>query len=310
VRRAVAVFEGYWFSAMPAERLATIRILVGAYAVLYLLFGFDAVTDVGRFGADHFAPAGLARVLSGPLPPALVVALVVVTVLLGVPFVLGSRYRWFAPAFAFAFLWVTSYRNSWGMLFHTENLVALHLVILAAAPASDALSLDGRERTERAGDAPDYGWPVRGMTWVTAVCYVLAGLAKLKLAGALWLDGELLRAQIAYDNLRKLELGSNYSELGAWLVRHPAPFVGLAWLTFALELGAPVALLGRRAATAWVLGAWLFHVGVLVLMAIPFFYQLTLVAYVGFFPAERLAAAVRERMRSRATARRMVGSSS
>lgn len=296
MKRVLAVFDGYWFSAMPAERLATIRILVGTYAVLYLLFGFDAVTDVGRYGADHFAPAGLAKVLSAPLPPALVVRLAIVTMLLGVPFVVGYRYRWFAPAFALGFLWVTSYRNSWGMLFHTENLVALHLVILAAAPASDALAVDARGRSEPVGDAPDYGWPVRAMTWVTAVCYVLAGLAKLKLAGGLWLGGDLLRAQIAYDNLRKLELGSNYSELGAWLVRHPAPFAGLAWLTFALELGAPVALLGRRVGTAWVIGAWLFHLGVLVLMAIPFFYQLTLVAYVGFFRVERLASVVRQRL--------------
>lgn len=293
--RALATFDRYWLAAMPAERLATVRILVGAYAVLYLLIGFDAVTDVGRFGQAHFVPAGLVKILSAPLAPALVVTLALVTALLGVLFVAGYRYRYVAPAFAFAFLWVTSYRNSWGMLFHTENLVALHLVVLAAAPAADALAVDARARDEPAGDAPEYGWPIRAITWVTVVCYVLAGIAKLKLAGSLWLDGELLRAQIAYDNLRKLELGSNYSELGAWLVKHPAPFVGLSWLTFVLELGAPLALLGRRAAAVWVLAAWAFHAGVLVLMAIPFFYQLTLVAYAGFFPLERLAAAVRRR---------------
>jgi hypothetical protein len=291
--RALAAFERYWFAAMPAQRLAVIRILVGAYAVLYLLFGFDALTDVGRFGAEHFAPAGLAKVLPAPLPKAVVVTSALVTALLGLPFVVGYRYRTFAPAFALSFLWVTSYRNSWGMLFHTENLVALHLAILAFAPASDALSFDAKTRPAPAEDAAEYGWPVRAMTAVTVVCYVLAGIAKIKLAGAGWLGGELLRAQIAYDNLRKLELGSNYSELGAWLVRHPEPFVALSWLTFALELGAPIALIGRRSATGWVLAAWLFHVGVLVLMAIPFFYQLSLVAYAAFFPVERLSQLVR-----------------
>jgi hypothetical protein len=304
VTRTLAAFEGYWFRAMPAERLAVIRMLVGAYAVLYLLFGFDAVTDVGRFGAEHFVPAGLAKVLDAPLSPALVVTLALVTALLGIPFVVGYRYRFFAPAFALSFLWVTSYRNSWGMLFHTENLVALHLVILALAPASDALSLDANARAAPAGDAAEYGWPVRAMTAVTVVCYVLAGIAKLKLAGPAWLGGDLLRAQIAYDNLRKLELGSTHSGLGAWLVRHPGPFVGLSWLTLALELGAPLALTGRRAATFWVLAAWLFHVGVLALMAIPFFYQLTLVAYAGFFPTERLSSLVRARLARHAEHRR------
>jgi hypothetical protein len=291
----LSAFDRYWFAPAPAARLAVVRILVAAYAVAYLLFGFDAVTDVGRFGAPHFAPAGLARVLSSPLPQPLVVALAAATVLLGVPVLLGFRYRLFAPLFALSFLWVTSYRNSWGMLFHTENLVALHLAILAAAPAADAFSLDGREPRGDA-DAGAYGWPLRAMTWVTVVCYVLAGIAKLKLAGPVWLGGELLRAQIAYDNLRKLELGSHYSALGAWLVRHPGPFVALSWLTFALELGAPVALAGKRAAAVWVAAAWLFHVGVLVLMAIPFFYQLSLVAYAPFFPVERAAASLRERL--------------
>jgi hypothetical protein len=292
----LSAFDRYWFPAMPAARLATVRILVVAYAIAYLLFGFDAVTDVGRFGADHFAPAGLAKVLTRPLPPGLVVALAVGTVLLGVPVLLGARYRLFAPLFALSFLWVTSYRNSWGMLFHTENLLALHLLMLSAAPAADAFSFDARGRREQP-DAGEYGWPLRAMTWVTVVCYVLAGLAKLKLAGSVWLGGDLLRAQVAWDNLRKLELGSNYSALGAWLVRHPAPFVGLAWLTCLLELGAPLALLGRRFAAVWVVAAWSFHVGVLVLMAIPFFYQLTFVAYAAFFPVEHVAAFVRERVK-------------
>jgi hypothetical protein len=296
---ALAAFDRYWFRVAPAERLATVRILTGSFAVFYLLFGFGAVTDVGRFGASHFAPVGIARVLSTPLPPALVIGIAVVTLLTGLLFVAGYRHRYTGPAFSCAFLWVTSYRNSWGMIFHTENLLALHLVILAAAPASDALALDARGRHPPPEGTADYGWPLRAMTWVTVVCYVLAGLAKLKLAGSHWLGGELLRAQIAYDNLRKLELGSNYSELGAWLVRHPAPFVALSWLTFALELGAPVALLGRRFATVWVVTAWLFHVGVVVLMAIPFFYQLTLVAYASFFPVERLSAAVRSRLARR-----------
>lgn len=38
----------------------------------------------------------------------------------------------------------------------------------------------------------------------------------------------------------------------------------------------------------------LFHVGVLVLMAIPFFYQLSFVAFAPFFPVERLAAFARD----------------
>jgi hypothetical protein len=295
---ALRGFERYWFASAPATRLATLRILLGSFALFYLVFGFGVLTDVDRFGALHFVPVGVVRVLSHPLPHGVTVSITLCAVGLAVAFVLGFRYRVVGPSFALCLLWVTSYRNSWGMLFHTENLLALHLLVLGVAPAADALSLDARGSTEPAADGA-YGWPLRAMTWTTVIAYVLAGAAKLKLAGPAWAGGELLRAQIAYDNLRKIELGSNYSELGAELVAYSAPFVVLSWLTLALELGAPLALFGRRLAASWVVAAWLFHVGVLLLMAIPFPYQLSLVAYAAFFPLERWLAE---------PARRLVGS--
>jgi len=284
--KALRAFDGYWFVPAPAARLALLRILIGTFALAYLAFGFEVLTDVDRFGALHFVPAGPVRLLSRPLPHGATVALAALSIGLAIPFVLGFRYRVVGPLFALCFLWVTSYRNSWGMLFHTENLLALHLLVLAGAPAADAFSLDARGRPEPPDDGA-YGWPLRAMTWIVAICYVLAGIAKLKLAGPVWVGGELLRAQIAYDNLRKIELGSHYSLLGARLVETSAPFVVLSWLTLALELGAPLALFGRRLALIWVGAAWLFHLGVVVLMAIPFPYQLSLVAYAPFFAVER-----------------------
>jgi hypothetical protein len=60
-------------------------------------------------------------------------------------------------------------------------------------------------------------------------------------------------------------------------------------LALAVELGAWLALAGGRWRTAWVVAAWLFHVGVLALMAILFPYQLSGVAFAPFFPLERIA---------------------
>jgi hypothetical protein len=108
----------------------------------------------------------------------------------------------------------------------------------------------------------------------------------LKLAGSAWLHGDYLRAEIAHDNLRKIELGSNYSPLGAWLVTYSWPFGVLAWLTLVLELGAPIALLGGRVALSWAALAWSFHVGVAALMVIIFPYQLFGFAFLPFFALE------------------------
>jgi len=298
----LAAFERYWFAPAPARRLALLRLLTGGFALGFLLLRFPGLVAVAHFEPAQFVPTGLATLLPGPLPGAAVVGLVALTGVLAVPFVLGLRYRVSAPAFALSFLWVTTYRSSWGMLFHTENLLALHLVVLAAAPAADALSLDARRRPPKSSVSGAYGWAARAMSATTAICYVLAGLAKLKLAGPVWLEGGLLRAQIAYDNLRKAELGSSYSELGAALVHYEAPFIVLALMTVALELGAPLALLGRRFALVWALAAWSFHIGVQALMAIPFPYQLSFVAYASLFEVERAYDFIAARVRRRAAA--------
>jgi hypothetical protein len=286
--RLARAFDRYWFAPAPARRLASLRILIGGFAFFYVLFGFASLRGTGAFEHALFLPTGLVKVLAEPLSPALATALVALTLAAAVPFVLGVAYRITGPVFALLFLWITSYRNSWGMLFHTENLLALHLLVLAAAPAADAFGWDARRSERSSPDAGCYGWPARAMTCLTAVVYVLAGLAKLKLAGAHWLDGELLRAYVAYDNLRKLELGSTHSPLGVWLVRFEAPFLPFALFTLACELGAPLALFGKRLALFWTLAAWAFHAGVLLVMAIPFPYQLSFVAFAPFFAVERL----------------------
>jgi hypothetical protein len=285
--------DRFWYLPAPASRLALLRGLVGAYALLYLLIRAPSLASVVRFEAAQFAPVGPVELLSTPLSAPLVWASLVLAWLAGLAFVLGYRYRVSGPLFALSFLWVTSYRSSWGMIFHTENVVALHLLLIAAAPAADTLSLDARRAAFRGGAPRElpasgrYGWALRAVGAVTVVTYVLAGVAKLRLAGADWLGGDVLRAQVAYDNLRKIELGSMYSPLGAWLVGYAWPFRGLSWLSMFLELGAPMALLGNRPAWAWCLGAFSFHVGVVALMMIGFPYQLSFIAYLSFFPLEQ-----------------------
>ena len=102
------------------------------------------------------------------------------------------------------------------------------------------------------------------------------------------MSSDILRNYVAFDNLRKVELGDNYSQLGAALSRHPALFPPLAALSLGLELLAPLALLHRRIAFVWSALAWGFHLGVLALMWIFFPYPLFGLAYAPFVRLERL----------------------
>jgi hypothetical protein len=172
------------------------------------------------------------------------------------------------------------------MVFHTENLMVLHVIALACAPAADAWAMDARRRPEVAPPA-GYGWPIKLLAALTAATYLLAGIAKLRIAGLGWIDGELLRNQIAVDNLRKALLGDWIAPLASPFLDHPAGFTIFCALTLAIELGAFVALVGGRVARLWALGAWGFHLGVVLLMNIWFPYPLLGFAFLPLLRAER-----------------------
>ncbi|MCA9650102.1 MAG: HTTM domain-containing protein [Myxococcales bacterium] len=282
--------ERWWHAPAPARRLAMLRLMVGSYAVAYLLVRFAHIVSVSGMSANQWKPVGPVVLLGAPLPGAVVVATTVLAVLMGAAFVAGWRFRVTGPAFALLLLWVTSYRNSWSMIFHTENLLVLHVIVLAASPAADAISLDARRRGWEPDDEPRawYGWAIRLLCAVTVVTYFIAGWSKVANAGWGWATSDTLRIYVAYDNLRKVELGAGYSWLGTTLAQHGWLFPPLAMLSLALELGAPVALLHPRVGRAWAALAWSFHVGVLVLMAIMFHYQVSGMAYASFFEVERL----------------------
>jgi hypothetical protein len=301
-RLAVTRIARWWFAPAPAERLAALRIAIGAYAVIWMLGRLPELWAVARWPASQLAAVGVVRVLRAPLPPAMVVMIAVATIGLLVALTVGWRHRVTAPLAALGLLWSLSYRSSWGMVFHTENLVVLHVIALALAPAADVWAFgrggrgDGRaERVdEDAATAAGYGWAIKLLAALTCATYLLAGIAKLRLAGVHWLDGDQLRDQIAIDNARKALLGDATAPLASWLVGHPEGLIVPSLATLAIELGAPLALiaqgtrLGSWVTRGWIAAAWAFHVGVIFAMNVWFPYPLCGVAFLPLIEAERV----------------------
>jgi hypothetical protein len=253
--------------------------------------------NVASFSAKDFDGVGPVSILNEPLPGEWVVAIFVLACVSGAFATLGVKYLVTGPVFALTLLWATSYRSSFGMIFHTENLLVLHVLILASGRAADAWSFDSWRRpppTEERQAQGQYSWPLRALCIVTTIVYLLAGVAKLRFTGWHWGGGEELRIHIAFDGLRKVELGSS-PNLAANIVRHSWIFPPLAFLTLAFEFGAPLALLNRRVAVIWSLGAWGFHVGVLKVMSILFIYPISGLAFAPFFPIEKVVYWARDR---------------
>jgi hypothetical protein len=294
------------FAPAPAERIAAVRVLVGAFGTVYVLARVPYILDIAALPDARFEAVGVVNALDGPLPVWTVRVLLVGTALLGVAFTVGWRYRVVAPVYAAALLATMSYSNSWQHVAHTENLLVLHTAVLAIAPAAAAWSLD-RHRARTSASVPpsaDYGWPLRLMSVLTVTTYVLAGVAKMRHGGTDWISGDVLRNLIAHDNLRKIVLGDIHSPIGGWLVAHAWLFPPLAFASCLVELGAPLALLGGRVRHVWVAAAWLFHVAVLALMAITFFYPLSGIAYASMLRPEVAAVRIGHRLRRRAPTER------
>ncbi len=281
----------YWFFAAPAQRLAMLRLLIGLFCLAYLLTQFARLSSYQHLARDQFQPIGVAAFLSEPLPEAWLPWITLFTLVFCIAFTLGLRFAVTAPVFAALFLWIVTYRHCWGQIFHSDNLLVLHVIALAAGRSADAWSLDvvhGRSY-EREASTGIYGWPIRVMVFTAIIVYVLCGVAKLRHSGIAWMTSDILRHQIALDNLRKIELGHIHSPIGVWSLRFREPFVWMAWFTMIVELGAPTALLHRKIAKIWALAAWSFHVGIVALMAIVFSYMVSGVAYAPLFEVERLA---------------------
>jgi hypothetical protein len=272
----------YWTA--PAERLATMRIAIGTFAFAWVFARFGELVALTKLPAKQFRPAGIAGVLDAPLPPEAVIASTIATMVLLVAFTTGAAYRITAPLAAAALLWTLTYRNSWGIPFHTENLLVLHVIALAVAPAADVWAIGPKPRTP---PAAGYGWAIRLLAALTVATYLIAGIAKLRIAGLAWVDGEFLRNQIAIDNTRKAVLGDSIAPFATVFLAHPAVLTVFSVLTLVIELGAPIALLGGRIGRAWAVLAWGFHVGIVLLMNIWFVYPLTAFAFLPMFEPER-----------------------
>jgi hypothetical protein len=265
--------EHWLLAPASASRLAAFRIAVGAYALGWLAVVTPELLGLADLDPERFDSVGAVAWLRLPPPSTAGMALLlVVAAASGLAFTAGWHYRSTAPVFALVLLVVASYQNSWGKLLHTENLLVLHVLVLACSAAGDARTL---ARTRLRPSGPAYGWPVRVMALATVCSYLAAGVTKLRIAGLDWFDPENLRNWMAYDLVRKELFGDPYLPIAVPALEHTWVFVAPVLFTLLVELGAPLALLARRLAVPWAVAAWSLHAAILLAMSVAFPYHLT-----------------------------------
>lgn len=273
-------------AAQADRRLGVVRAIIAGWSVAWMVVRLPHLFGLAGQADRRWYPVGVLAGLDTPPASWLARGGVVVAIACGVAAAMGWRARVSVPLWAGSLLLVATYASSWGQLFHTENLLVLHALVLAGWALAQ-----GRMDSRTA---------LRALEVVVVATYVVAAVAKLRGSGWAWFEGDILRNKVAFDNLRKSVIGAPVSPLAGTAVGWGWLWSPLAALTIAVELAAPVALLGRRWTWSWIAVAWGFHLGVLAIMAIAFPYQLTGIAYTPFLPLERLRLPRSSRRRARA----------
>ncbi len=240
--------------------------LVGIVMLGYLIVRAPVLLHA----SGSWNPVGIFSPLDGPLPRWILVTSWILALVAAGVLAADRGGRSAAGVLAGAALVLLTHRSSSGQILWFDVLPILHVLILTAGAAlQPAGRFDGRVA----------GWSMRLAALATVATYVVAGLAKLRIGGLDWVADGVLERHIAYSAMRLDVLGGTPSPLAAPLVDLGFASTLLAVIVLVIELGAPIALLQRRAAIVWSVAAWLMHAGIAATMFVVFHWPLFGVAF-------------------------------
>lgn len=284
--RPIAAWNRFWFGPISARPLGAFRVVYGSLAIINLLFLIGVDTDYW-FSGNGFAQGDESRALAGPLrfsplqwmqDPASIRVVFGLTLATAVALTIGWRTRIISILFYFEMLSI-----------HHRNIVTasgadvLFMVFsfyLMLSPCGAAYSLDAvRAKKHRGGteaDALIVPWAQRLIQIQICILYTVTSV--LKVSGTTWLDGTALHYVLCNREVGRFDLSAlaEYSVLVNLLT-----YGGLA-VEFALAFG-----LWFKATRWWVIPAGLgLHFGILFLVNIPFFGELSTCAYLVFLSSQ------------------------
>lgn len=292
-RSLLTRFDRWLVAPIPRNRLVALRVLIAGFAAVYVAARLPVLWRIGERPASTLSPVGVLSALDGP-PGTLFGRLLPLCALgCSLAALSGRRWRFWGPAWALSLLLLATWRSSWGQVIHHEHLLVLHALVLAVSPAgaSGVVSVDAhQERVGRptGGETVVAGWWVRLLALATVATYVLAGLAKVRLGGSEWLDGEILQHHLARNVLRLDLLGASGSPFADELAARPGLLAVVSPMVVIIEVGSPLLLLGRAVRNVWVALLWGMHAGTALFLWITFPYQLFLFAFLPLFAVEQL----------------------
>jgi hypothetical protein len=263
-----------------ADRLAIARIAV--FGIWFVNLAITPVRNFALLPAELLDPPAMLR----PFPvetwlasEPTVVALKLLGLALTAACILGVRpWRPIAATTVGVFLWHDAVMKSLqGYDNHAQAAVLFVAVVLAVAPAADALSAHPRRQEDRE-DRSRYAGPLLLATFIVGLTYTVIGLRRLTHGGvAVFTDGSLER----WVTARSQQYAATDFEFGTTMLDLPGAGTVLALgmvLVTILEVLSLLVLRSPRLRAVWLAGLVPFHLSTLLLMNIFFWENLILLA--------------------------------
>lgn len=297
--------------------IAMTRILIGVVGLGLLASNFT--TRLYSFGPgsawsnEHTDPQSdlsampvLALFRDASLNASLYTVLYVALMALAVLVILGWRTR--AILFIYGTLWVSFIEANDLLGDQGDNMYRIILIMLLFTQSSAALSLDARRR-RKAVDVARRAWGRGKSTTSRELSNLLHNLALVVLAcqvffvyvsGALYKSGGIpwQNGTAIYDPLATDRFGS-WPWISELLTANASVVAVLTWSSVLLQLAFPFMLLSAPTRRLALVGIWCFHMGIGVVMGLPWF-SLTMIAVDFIFVRDVSWLALNQRIRTAA----------
>lgn len=264
-------WERFWFTPVPAARVAVLRSILYAYVWIDVLVVTAFVREHGSVDTDLYTPLLIGRILPLPVPTDTVVTVTMVIVLgsAGLGLVGGARRR--APrvvgcVVAVSYLQWMVFAFSYGKVDHDRLPLIVALFVVA--------TVDARRGDDEYSIAA--GWAIRMIQVSVVAVYFLSVFAKVRYGGVLWANSATLTQALVRRG----------TAVGRELLDAPMLLVAAQWAAVVFEATSVVMLLRRRIRWLWWWAAVAFHVVTYALLSIAFFPQM--VCLLAFLPLEAI----------------------
>jgi predicted DCC family thiol-disulfide oxidoreductase YuxK len=297
IRRAIGWWDAFWFTPGPASTLGACRVLF--FGSLFLWQWHHDFSTWGRFSSVLWMPVWLFDVTNIPAFPSPVIA--AMQSVWKTSLLLGAIGLFTRPAMVVAFVlgtYLMGLPHNFGQTQHFDTLVVFASGALALSRAGDACSADaliaaahGRAAAPPRDDG-EYRWPIRFVWVAMALIFCAAGLSKLRHSGLESIFSDNL-ARLLQRQQYHISDGEPLTRWGLLVARHHVAARGLALASVSIELLYPLALFSRRARYVLAPAGLAMLLGIRLLMG-PTFEQF-MMCYVFWVPWASVAAAVRRR---------------